>query len=140
MPSKTGQFSIGDMARRTGVGIETIRYYEREGLLPKAGRTDGGHRIFGEDHLRRLNFIKRSRGLGFAGEDLRQLIDLLESSYGCQDVERFASKHLGSVRQRIRELETIETVLVDLLSGCSGDNGESCHIVDRLSASEPLGA
>jgi MerR family mercuric resistance operon transcriptional regulator len=139
MGSERGDISIGELAAKSGVQIETIRYYEREGILPKAGRTAGGHRTFDERHLRRLLFIKRTRGLGFAGEEFKELIALLEQGYKCQDVQRIASTHLDSVRQRIRELAEIETFIVDLLNGCGDGASRTCHIVDRLSAQEQSG-
>lgn len=134
MPVEDDLISIGELAARSGIKIETIRYYERQGQLPRAGRTAGGHRLFDRDHLERLLFIKRARSLGIGGGDFQRLVGLLDSGYTCGEVQRIAEKHLGGVRRRIEELKEIEATLLDLLSDCGKQGAKSCAIIERLSA------
>jgi DNA-binding transcriptional MerR regulator len=85
------ELTVGALSEQTGVNVETIRYYEREGLLPSAPRTAGGHRVFGEAHLRQLIFIRRSRELGFSGPEVRTLLGLVDGGYTCGDVRDLPS-------------------------------------------------
>ena len=82
------RIGIGSLSRRTGVHIETVRYYEREGLLPEPPRTPGGHRVYDEVHVRRLNFIRRGRELGFTLGEIRQLLALVdENDFTCDEIK-----------------------------------------------------
>ena len=76
--SRTEELAIGELSKRSGVNVETIRYYERIGLMPRAARSDGGHRLYGEEHVKRLGFIRRSRELGFALDQIRTLLRLVD--------------------------------------------------------------
>ncbi len=123
----------GAVAARTGCNIETIRYYERIGLLPEPPRTEGGHRIYGEDLVKRLIFIRRSRELGFTLEEVRGLLRLVDGgAYTCAEVKAVTLDHLGTVRAKIADLRTIEKVLKDMVSQCEGDAVPECPIVDAL--------
>jgi DNA-binding transcriptional MerR regulator len=85
----TRDFTIGEISEQTGVHIETVRYYEKVGLLPPPPRTEGGHRLYADDHLKRIIFIRRSRELGFTLDDIRNLLGLVEGGYTCGPTCRF---------------------------------------------------
>jgi MerR family mercuric resistance operon transcriptional regulator len=126
-------FGIGALSEQTGVNIETIRYYEREGLMPAPPRTSGGHRSYSEDHLKRLTFIRRSRELGFSMAEIRGLLALVdERSYTCGEVKAFTLEHTESVRSKISDLQRMEKMLVEIASGCEGGTVPDCPIIDAL--------
>jgi MerR family mercuric resistance operon transcriptional regulator len=128
------ELTIGALSERTGVDVETIRYYEREGLLAAAPRTAGGHRVFGEAHLRRLLFIRRSRELGFSGAEVRTLLALVDGGYTCAEVRDLTLKHLVSVRAKIADLRRLERTLTVISSKCEGGDAPDCPIIESLSA------
>src|SRR5690348_5199143 len=104
--------SIGELARRTGVHIETVRYFEKVGLLETPGRTAGGHRVYSERHLRSLSFIKRARDLGFAPDEVRTILNLGGPGRACCDeVREIAVHHLDQVRRKIADLAELERLL-----------------------------
>ncbi len=123
----------GALSVRTGCNIETIRYYERIGLLPDPPRSKGGHRHYADDHLKRLNFIRRSRELGFTIEEVRGLLGLVDGgSYTCAEVETMTLDHLQNVRAKITDLKTIEKVLTEMVSQCDGGQVPECPVIDVL--------
>ncbi len=126
--------TIGALSERTGVNVETIRYYEREGLLPNAPRTAGGHRVFDEVHLRRLIFIHRSRELGFSGTEVRALLRLVDGGYTCGEVRELTLKHLADVREKIADLRRLEKTLATISSECEGGDIPDCPIIEALLA------
>jgi MerR family mercuric resistance operon transcriptional regulator len=124
---------IGEMSRKTGVNIETIRYYERIGVMPKPVRTEGGHRAYDADQLKRLAFIKRSRELGFSLGEIRALLDLVETgAYTCFEVHEMTTKHLAAVRKKVADLRRLERVLKDMAAQCSQGDVPECPIIDAL--------
>jgi MerR family mercuric resistance operon transcriptional regulator len=124
---------IGALSEQTGVKIETIRYYEREGLLPSPPRTSGGHRSYSEDHLKRLTFIRRSRELGFSMAEIRELLALVDGgSYTCGEIKALTLDHAQSVRSKITDLQRMEKMLVEIASGCAGGTVPDCPIIDAL--------
>lgn len=126
----------GDLARVTGCNIETIRYYEKTGLLPDPPRTAAGYRIYSAAHAKRLRFILRARELGFSMEDIRGLLGLGDGSAPtCAEVKERTERHLADVRARIADLRRIETVLVETASRCSGADVPDCAVLDALSGS-----
>ena len=124
--------TIGELSRRTAVNIETIRYYERIGLLPPPPRTGGGHRAFGTESCRTLAFIKRSRELGFTLEDIRTLLSLRNSQGACRDVKVVAERHLRDVRIKMRDLMKLEGVLAAAIARCSNDQSPDCPVLESL--------
>jgi MerR family mercuric resistance operon transcriptional regulator len=126
------EFTIGQLSRRAGVGIETIRYYERIGLMPRPPRTGGGRRAFGADNLATLSFIKHCRELGFSLDDIRALLTLRASDRNCSDVKSIASRHLQAVRDKLHTLSEIEGNLTALIARCAGDAGPECPVLDAL--------
>jgi MerR family mercuric resistance operon transcriptional regulator len=124
--------SIGRLAALTGVHLETVRYYERIGLMPVPERTDGGHRVYAEAHRRHLAFVQRARKLGFSIEDIRALLALAEPQRrSCREVEAIASAHLQNVRSKIADLRRLEDLLQATVSHC-GSNGPSCPVLEIL--------
>jgi len=122
----------GGLAARTGCNIETIRYYERVGLLPPPPRSAGGHRLYGEGLIRRLNFVRRSRDLGFSVEEIRELLLLVDGTYTCREVEQLARDHMREIRRKIADLRRLERVFETMAAQCSGDAVPDCPIIDAL--------
>ncbi len=129
-----GQFlTRGGLAMRTGCNIETIRYYEQIGLLPPPRRSEGGHRLYGEDLRKRLSFVRRSRDLGFTLEEIRELLRLVDGGkYTCAQVEALALEHVREIQRKISDLRKIKTVLQTMASQCSGGKVPKCPVIDAL--------
>src|SRR5215469_15184348 len=123
----------GALAVRTGCNVETIRYYERVGLLPPPPRSAGRHRLYGEGLVRRLNFVRRSRDLGFSIEEIRELLRLVDGgSYTCGEVEQLARDHVREIRRKIADLGKLARVFETMAAQCSGDAVPDCPIIDAL--------
>lgn len=124
---------IGQLSEQTHCKIETIRYYERIGLLPVPARSDGGYRIYDDNHRRRLSFIRRSRELGFTIDEIRDLLNLVDGdNYTCRDVKTITMEHVESIRQKIADLKKLEKTLSRIASQCTGDATPDCPIIDAL--------
>ena len=124
---------IGELAKRSGTKVETVRYYEKEGLLPEPVRETSGYRKYGEKDLHRLGFIARSRALGFGLADIRDLMALEENpDLSCGDVDRIARHHREQVRAKIAQLRGLEQVLEQLLVDCGGGKRADCVILRAL--------
>lgn len=125
--------TIGVLSKRTGCHVETIRYYERIGLLPSPPRSRGGHRLYDADHLRRLTFVRRGRDLGFSLEEIRELLNLADTDGAvCRQVRTRTLAQADVVRGKIAELQRIERTLVEMAAQCDDDRGRDCPIIDRL--------
>jgi DNA-binding transcriptional MerR regulator len=128
--------SIGDLALATGVAVETIRYYERIGLMPAPPRTRGNYRSYDDGHQRRLSFIRRSRDLGFTVEDVRALLDLADrKEHDCQEVDTMARRQLEDVERKIKALERLRHELHDMIDHCTRSTVADCRIIRSLAAS-----
>ena len=128
---------IGKLAQAAEVNFETVRYYERIGLMPRPTRTKGGHRHYGHEHLRQLTFIRRARELGFRIEEIRSLLALNKSRNGsCADVKAIAARHLADVREKISALTKLERTLAVLIEGCT-EARSLCPILDMLDSEMP---
>lgn len=135
MSARKRDFSIGALSRCTGCNIETIRYYEKCGLLPAPPRTEGGHRLYGEDHLKRLVFIRRSRELGFSVDEIRALLGLVDAgTYTCGQVKALTVEHLQNIREKINDLRRLEKTLAEISSQCEGGTVPKCPVIDALSS------
>lgn len=127
-------FPIGALSRRSGCKVETIRYYERIGLLPRPARTAGGHRLYAAEDLRRLIFIRRSRELGFGIDRIRELLALAAGGgRNCPGVKSITLGHIEEVRRRRLDLMRLETALRALADQCSGEPAPACPVIDALS-------
>jgi Zn(II)-responsive transcriptional regulator len=125
-------FSIGELARRAGVAIDTVRYYERNQLLVPAGRLESGYRRYSATELKRLRFIRRAKGLGFSLAEIRELLSLSDER-SVAKVKRAAQAKLADVEQRLAELERIRSGLHSLIAACPGHGrAEACPILNAL--------
>ena len=127
---------IGELSRRTGCNIETIRYYERNGMLPSPSRR-GRYRSYGDQDVARLSFVRRARELGFTLEEVRALLGLAAAGgeASCSDVRDLAATHLKDVRDRISDLRRMERVLADQVRACDAGNNLGCPLLETLYAS-----
>lgn len=129
---------IGVLAQRTGTNVPTIRYYESIGLLAKAARQDGGHRLYTDGDVERLTFIRRCREYGFTIEQVRSLAALgRDAGRSCMELRDVAATHLSGIRDRIRELEglarSLEQFVATCEATCAGGPGPDCSIISDLS-------
>ena len=130
-----GHIKRGELARLSGCNVETIRYYENIGLMPEPPRSEGGHRLYPEDHQTRLRFILRSRELGFSIEELRSLLSLVDSGeYTCGEIHQLTVEHLASISKKIADLKKLERTLKEISNQCDDDNAPDCPIIEALSA------
>ncbi len=126
--------SIGDLARDSGVKVQTIRYYESIGLLPPAGRTTGNQRRYSEAHQNRLRFLRHARELGFTLDQIRSLLSLSERpDMPCEEADSIAREHLETVEQRLERLKSLQTELQRMLLQCAGGKVEDCRVIEVLS-------
>lgn len=125
---------IGELASRAGVGVETIRYYERRGLLAEPERTDAGYRAYAEADVLRMRFILRCKELGFSLSEIRELLDLrVAPGSTADDVRRRAAGKVASVEARIADLERIRAALRQLIGSCSAHGRpEECALMHAL--------
>jgi Cu(I)-responsive transcriptional regulator len=125
--------SIGDLAKATGTKVETIRYYERIGLLPKPARTAGNYRDYGNGEMTRLSFVRRARSLGFSIDQVRALLGLSDDrSCDCAKVDLIASEHLREVDRKIADLTLLRNELEAVIQSCSGGTVAECRIIEAL--------
>lgn len=125
--------SIGSLSQQSGVNIETIRYYEKIGVMPKPRRSAGGYRVYGPEHVRRLHFVRRGRELGFSLDELRGLLVLVDGhSYTCAEVHALTIRHLEDIRRKIADLRRLERVMSDMAAKCTADQIPDCPVVDAL--------
>jgi MerR family transcriptional regulator, mercuric resistance operon regulatory protein len=136
--SRVESLAIGAVSRDTGVHIETIRYYERIGLLPEPPRSQGRHRVYDDTHRQRLVFIRRSRELGFSLDEIRILLGLARNhKLTCDEVKALTERHVTDIRHKIRDLKKLERVLGDLAARCHGGKVPACPILDALGSALP---
>jgi MerR family mercuric resistance operon transcriptional regulator len=135
MPERE-QFPIGILSERSGVNIETIRYYERADLLPKPQRSAAGYRLYRTIDSDRLCFIRRARDLGFSLDEVRRLLDLADQkSRSCRRVHDIAVEHLAEVRAKIGDLRRMERVLATLVKACTQGTMPACPLLETLAQS-----
>jgi MerR family mercuric resistance operon transcriptional regulator len=127
------QLAIGELSRRTGCNIETIRYYERIRILPRPARTAGGHRLYTLHQVKRLWFVRRARELGFSLEEVRALLALADQRHTrCADVRDMAAGHRADVRAKIADLKRMERVLNAMIARCADGTLPDCPIIEVL--------
>lgn len=128
---------IGELARIGGCSVESIRHYERVGLIPNPPRTSGGHRQYGDLHIRCAKFIRNGRHLGFSLDEIGSLLRMItQQDVSCEKIRDIGKAHLVSVRQRISELQQLDAILNVSVSKCQGGNQPDCAIVDHLFTSK----
>jgi MerR family transcriptional regulator, mercuric resistance operon regulatory protein len=129
----TGRIAIGGLSKHTDTNVETIRYYERVGLLSVPLRSPGGYRLYGSDHLKRLTFIRRARTLGFSIGEVRTLLRLAdERKRPCAEVRVVADAHLRDVRAKIADLRRMERVLKTTVARCASGKRVDCPVIEAL--------
>ncbi|MBP2236423.1 MerR family mercuric resistance operon transcriptional regulator [Sinorhizobium kostiense] len=122
-----------ELARRTGCNLETVRYYEKVGLLPEPPRTASGYRSYDSTHERRLRFVLRARELGFSLDEIRELLCLVdERDRPCAEVRDVAAVHLAVVRAKIADLKRMERVLKDVVAQCGDGTLPECPLIETL--------
>ena len=128
---------IGALAVRTRCNVETIRFYEKIGVLKKPARTEGGHRAYGGSHVERLTFVRRARELGFTLDEVRALLRLAEGrDVPCTEVKDLAATHLAEVRTKIADLRAMQKALTSLIAQCDArgdaDGQLGCPLIAAL--------
>jgi DNA-binding transcriptional MerR regulator len=126
--------TIGQLGQATGTKIETIRYYEKIGLLPAPRRTAGNYRSYAAEHLQRLGFIRRARELGFSIEDVRELLKLAaHGEQPCEEVDQLVVRHLETTEKKIEALTRLRRELRGTLASCKGGRIAECRVIQALS-------
>ncbi|MGK0419067.1 MAG: MerR family mercuric resistance operon transcriptional regulator [Halopseudomonas sp.] len=124
---------IGEASRLSGCHIETIRYYERVGILSPTVRSESGYRCYADHHIQQLRFILHARELGFSVDDIRELLSLKEQpDLSCQAVDSITDKHLHGIRNRIKYLESLARELRRISASCPGGDIAECRILEAL--------
>ena len=125
--------TIGQLAKETGINIETIRYYERRGLIPEPPRRESGYREFTPQYVERIRFIKRAQTLGFTLREVSGLLALADGKPTCKDIRKFAEDKVNDIENRINDLKKIKKVLNDLVKECMNKGKLSyCPIIESL--------
>lgn len=125
--------AIGELSRRTGCNIETIRYYERIGLIPRAARR-GRYRSYGAADVGRLRFVRRARELGFTLDEIAALLGIATAGQvNCDEARDIAAAHLMGVRKRLADLKRMERVLAATIVACESNDHAGCPLIDTLS-------
>ena len=133
------RFTIGVLSRKTGCNIETIRYYEKAGIIPHPARSDGGHRLYGSGHLKRLAFVMKARVLGFTLSEVKALLRLVdERDRPCGEAREVASSHLADVRTKLADLQAMEAVLAEMVISCDREQSTDCPLIERMFDAEKL--
>jgi DNA-binding transcriptional MerR regulator len=126
--------SIGEIGKATATKVETIRYYERIGLLPEPDRTSGNYRSYASEHVQQLAFIRRGRELGFSIAEIRELLDLAgHRESPCAGIDRIAARHLAMIEGKITTLKRLRRELRDTLAACAGGRIAECRVLQALS-------
>lgn len=127
------EYTRGQLAKKTGCNLETIRYYEKEKLLPLPRRTQTGYRLYGSEDVKRLNFIRRCRELGFTISEIRELLSLVDGhNYTCADISAITKTHVEDVKRKISDLRKILKPLQEMAEKCGAENNPECPILDIL--------
>lgn len=124
---------IGELSRRSNVNIETIRYYERDGVIPSPPRTAGGQRVYDNAYVMRLHFVRRCRALGFGLDQIKNMLHMVDdNTVSCDHVRHMAQSHLTDVRSKITDLQKMEEALDQTISLCHGGKNPDCPIIETL--------
>lgn len=123
----------GELARRTGVHPETVRYFEKAGILSEPPRSAGGHRVYDEADVRRLRFVRRARSLGFSPDEVRTMLALGgPESAPCAEIRAIATRHLGTVRAKLADLTRLEEILTETIGECTGTSATDCAVIGLI--------
>ncbi|WP_316367760.1 MerR family transcriptional regulator [Candidatus Thiodiazotropha sp. CDECU1] len=128
------RYSIGQMAEAGNCKVQTIRYYEQIGLLPEPERSEGNQRIYHQNHLDRLGFVRHSRELGFSLDRIREILAISDDpSHSCEEVDQIARSHLQEVESKIKRLQSMRMELKRMINQCAGNQVADCRIIEILS-------
>ncbi len=128
--------NIGEAAKMSGVNAKLIRHYESIGIIPKASRSDSGYRVYSENDINILSFVKRARGLGFSMKEIKKLVSLWRNrSRASSDVKSLAQEHVKDMEKKIEDLQAMVKTLKHLSRNCHGDHRPDCPIIDGLALS-----
>jgi MerR family copper efflux transcriptional regulator len=131
-----GLMDIGRASQASGVSVKMVRHYESIGLLPRVARTFANYRVYGPNEVHVLRFIRRGRDLGFSIEEIRELLGLwANKSRSSAAVKKVAARHVGDLKAKIREMESMVGTLEHLAKHCHGDHRPDCPILEDLAAS-----
>lgn len=130
--SQKREFTRGTLAKASGVNLETIRFYEKIGLMPDPPRTGSGHRCYSTDHLKRLKFIRRSRALGFTNQEVAGLLEMVDGTFACDDVKDMALANVALVKNKVADLLKLQAALEGMAAECRGEDTPDCAIINRL--------
>ncbi len=138
--ARNAEMRIGDLSRLTGCNVETIRYYERVGLLPRPPRSAARYRLYDSADVRRLAFVRRARELGFVLNEVRALLALAATDREdtCAEVRQLAARHLADIRAKIADLRALKRVLADAVRRCDAGEVPGCPLIDTLAAAPSL--
>ena len=128
-------FTVGALADKAGINLETVRYYEKIGLLPKPKRKESRYRIYDENDFARLKFIIRAKELGFTLNEIKELLDLrIESKATCGDIKKIAGHKIEDIEQKIKDLQNIKKVLTKLIHQCVNEeiSSDECPILEAI--------
>ena len=138
--SRANLMNIGQAAEASGVSAKMIRYYESNGLIPEASRTDAGYRQYNDNEVQTLRFIRRSRDLGFSVTRIKTLLGLWEDrSRKSADVKKLAGQYIAELDEDIEKLQSIRAQLQHLVDGCHGNSRPECPILNDLARVAPRG-
>ena len=127
------QLTIGRLAKATGTKVETVRWYEKVGLIDPPGRTDANYRVYAARDLARLSFIRRARNLGFSLDQIRSLIEMSDDrDRDCASVDALATANLAEIDRKIADLRALRRELSNVVSSCRGGSVADCRILDAL--------
>lgn len=128
------EMTVGKLAKTAGMNIETIRYYERRGLLPEPTRKDSGYRMYSHDDVKRLRFILRAKELGFSLREIQELLELrVDAKTNCDEVREQTEAKIRDIEQKIADLERMREVLVKLAAACRNRGAtDACPILEAL--------
>lgn len=134
------RLGTSELAKQGGINLESIRFYEKEGLLPKPPRTAGGYRMFSPEDVRRVRFIKRAQELGFSLREIKELLALSsEPDTNCADVRERAEAKLSDIDRKIADLKRIRKALARLTAACGGRGTiDGCPILESLNSTNPV--
>ncbi|SMF64087.1 DNA-binding transcriptional regulator, MerR family [Tistlia consotensis] len=131
--ARDGRLTIGDLSRRTGCKVQTVRYYEQIGLLPEPERSEGNQRLYRQAHLDRLAFVRHGRELGFSLDAIRELLSLADRpSHSCEAADAIARSQLQQVENRIARLTSLKAELERMIEECRGGRVADCRVIEVL--------
>jgi Hg(II)-responsive transcriptional regulator len=131
------QFTIGRLAQQSGVGIDTVRFYERRGLLPQPQRTPSGYRLYSEDTINRIRFVRKAKRLGFTLDEIGNLLKLQDQGGQKSEVKAITTLKLEQIDAKIADLSRMRTVLKTLATECSGRGSVStCPIIEAIASDD----